>query len=183
MRRHGPPPLWARRPGFGALIRIVLEQQVSLASARAVYRRLERALGAVTVETVRGCGVDGLRRLGVTRQKAAYCHELAERILAGELNLGRVARAGTDAARAELMRARGIGLWTAHIYLLTALRRPDIWPTGDVALLSALQGLRRLPRRPTIEQAATHARRWAPWRSVAARILWHGYLEGSLRRA
>ncbi len=166
---------------MATLVRIILEQQVSLASALAMYRRLKEELGAITRETITACGVAGLRRLGVTRQKATYCYELAERMAAGELNLRRVARAPVAAARAELMRVMGIGPWTADIYLLMVLRHPDIWPTGDMALLTALQHLRRLPRRPTVEQAAKQARRWAPWRAVAARVLWHGYLAGSLR--
>jgi DNA-3-methyladenine glycosylase II len=180
VRRHGPPPLWARRPGLATLVQIILEQQVSLASARAVYGRLKGTLGEVTRESILACGVPGLRRLGLTRQKATYCCEVARGIAAGELNFRRVARAPVDEARGELMRVPGIGPWTADIYLLMVLRRPDIWPTGDVALLTALQRLRRLPRRPTVKEAAEQARRWAPWRAVAARVLWHGYLEGSL---
>lgn len=182
VERHGPPPLWARRPGIAALVRIILEQQVSLISARAVYRRLEQGLGGITVDTLTTCGIAGLRRLGLTRQKAAYCCEVAERVAAGDLDLRRVARAPVPAARAELMHVKGIGAWTAEVYLLMVLRRPDIWPTGDIALLTAMQHLRGLPRRPTVEQAERYARRWAPWRAVAARILWHGYLEGSLRK-
>jgi DNA-3-methyladenine glycosylase II len=183
VRRHGVPPLWARRPGLATLIRIVLEQQVSLASGRAVYRRMHDALGEVTAEAIVRYGVRGLRRLGVTRQKATYCVAITEAIAGGDLSLRRVARAPVDAARAELQRINGIGPWTADIYLLMALRRPDIWPTGDIALLTALQRLRRLPRRPTVEEAAGLAIRWSPWRAVAARILWHGYLAGSLRSA
>lgn len=183
VERHGPPPLWARRPGMASLVRIILEQQVSLVSARALYRRVAGELGGISADTVLACGAAGLRRLGVTRQKASYCVEVAERITAGDLNLRRVARAPVPAAREELMRVKGIGPWTAEVYLLMVLRRPDIWPTGDIALLTALQHLRRLPERPTAEQAADHARRWAPWRAVAARVLWHGYLEGSLRRS
>jgi DNA-3-methyladenine glycosylase II len=181
VRRHGPPPLWSRRPGVGTLVQIILEQQVSLASARAVYRRLEQTLGHVTCEKIAQCGPTGLRRLGFTRQKAAYCCGLGESIAAGTLNLRRVARASVEAGRAELMRVPGVGPWTADIYMLMVLRRPDVWPTGDIALLTALQHLRRLPRRPSVEHAAEHARRWMPWRAVAARILWHGYLAGSLK--
>lgn len=181
VERHGPPPLWARRPGIASLVQIILEQQVSLVSARALYLRVQRELGEITADTILACGAAGLRRLGVTRQKASYCLEVAERITAGDLNLGRVARAPVAAARDELVQVKGIGPWTAEVYLLMVLRRPDIWPTGDIALLTALQHLRRLPHRPTVEQAADHARRWAPWRAVAARVLWHGYLEGSLR--
>lgn len=183
VERHGPPPLWVRRPGVASLIQIILEQQVSLVSARAAYRRLREELSEVTSETIAACGVEGLRRLGVTRQKARYCCELAERIAAGELDLHRIARAPVAEARAELMRVTGIGPWTADIYLLMVLCKPDIWPMGDVALLTALQHLRRLRHRPTPGQAAEHARGWAPWRAVAARILWHGYLAGSLSRA
>ncbi len=182
VRQHGPPPLWARRPGITTLVHIILEQQVSLASGRAIYRRLEDCLGEVTTEAITQCGVPGLRRLGLTRQKAAYCVAVAERITIGALNLRRVARAPVMTARRELQRVKGIGPWTADIYLLMALRRPDIWPTGDIALLTALQHLRRLPQRPTEEQAAEQALRWTPWRAVAARILWHGYLAGSLTR-
>lgn len=180
VRRHGPPPLWARQPGIATLIRIILEQQVSLASGRAVYRRLEDHLGDVTAEAITQCGAADLRRLGLTRQKAAYCVAVAEQIAIGELNLRRVARATAIAAQLELQRVKGIGPWTADVYLLMALRRPDVWPTGDIALLTALQHARQLPRRPTVEEAAEHALRWTPWRAVAARILWYGYLAGSL---
>jgi DNA-3-methyladenine glycosylase II len=182
VRRTGPPPLWARRPGFATLARIILEQQVSLGSARAVYGRLEAALGGVTPVTVGACGVAGLRRLGVTRQKASYLHGAAVLIATGELDLPRVGRLPDEEARARLMQVRGIGPWTADIYLLMALRRPDVWPTGDIALLTALQALRGLRRRPTVERAAACARRWRPWRAVAARILWSGYLAGDLVR-
>lgn len=180
VRRHGPPPLWARPEGMRTLIRIVLEQQVSLASGRAVYGRLEDHLGEVTAEAIMESGVSGLRRIGLTRQKAAYCVEVAERIESGELDLRRVAKSSEEAARRELRRVKGVGPWTADIYLLMALRRPDIWPSGDVALLTALQRLRGQPERPTVEEAAEEALGWAPWRAVAARILWHGYLAGSL---
>ena len=175
--------MWARRPGIATLIRIILEQQVSLASGRAIYGRLEEYLGEVTAEAITQCGLADLRQLGLTRQKAAYCLALGEQIMTGGLNLRRVARAPVMEARLELQRVKGIGPWTADIYLLMALRRPDIWPMGDIALLTALQRLRRLPQRPTIEEAAEHALRWTPWRAVAARILWCGYLAGSLRRA
>jgi len=179
---HGPPPMWARRPGIATLVRIVLEQQVSLASGKAIYLRLERSLGVVTSKTILHRGEAGLRRLGLTRQKAGYCVGIARSVLGGALNLRRVARASDMDAREELMRVKGIGPWTADIYLLMALRRPDVWPTGDIALHTGLQVLRRLPQRPTSEHAEKIAHRWSPWRSVAARIVWHGYLEGTLRR-
>jgi len=181
VRRNGPPPLWARRPGIATLVRIILEQQVSLASGQAIFRRLENHLGEVTPEAIILCGVSDLRRLGLTRQKAAYCVAVAEQVRSGALSLRRVARAPVVTARQQLQRVKGIGPWTADVYLLMALRRPDVWPTGDVALLNALQHLRGLPRQPTVAEAAKEALSWAPWRAVAARILWHGYLSGDLR--
>jgi DNA-3-methyladenine glycosylase II len=133
VRRHGPPPLWARPRGFSTLLRIILEQQVSLASARAMFTRLGAALPAVTPETVLGIGRPGLQALGFTRQKASYACALAERVADGTLALARLARLPDEEARARLMEVPGIGPWTADIYLLMALRRPDVWPPGDLA--------------------------------------------------
>jgi len=181
VRRHGLPPLWDRKPGFATLVQIILEQQVSLASARAVYDRVSSALGTMRHDVVAATGAVGLRRLGVTRQKASYITAAAESVATGTLSFRRVAIATDAAARSELLRVRGVGPWTADVYLLMALCRPDIWPTGDIALLTALSRLKSLHRRPSTDVAAAMAERWRPWRSVAARILWHGYLSGSLR--
>jgi DNA-3-methyladenine glycosylase II len=174
--RLGEPPLWGRRPGFAALIRIILEQQVSLAAARTMYGRLAHRLGAVTPETVRGAGVEGLRRLGLTRQKAGYCHGLAARVLGGDLDLGLVARSPDDVGRRILSAVPGLGSWSVDIYFLMALRRPDVWPQGDLALASALRDVKRLDGLPVKREQQVIAEAWAPWRSVAARILWMHYL-------
>jgi len=177
VQRHGPPPLWARPRGFATLVRIILEQQVSLASAAALFRRLERSLdGGVTPAAVRAAGRPGLQALGVTRQKARYACELAERVAAGSLALASLARLSDGEVAERLTRVPGIGPWTASIYLLMALRRPDVWPPGDLALHKALAHLQRESDVPTSEEARMAARRWQPWRAVAARILWHGYL-------
>ena len=176
VRRHGPPPLWARPGTFATLLRIILEQQVSLASARAMFTRLREATRTVTPESVLTLGPQGLRRLGLTRQKASYAYGLAERIRAGELCLAALARMSDADAREALLRVRGVGPWTADIYLIMALRRPDVWPAGDLALHQILQRTWRLPRLPSTAEAATFAARWTPWRAVAARILWHAYL-------
>ncbi len=178
---HGTPPLWNRRPGFASLVRIILEQQVSLASGRAIYGRVTDALGVVSPESVERRGEDGLRKLGVTRQKARYLVDAARRLSVGEISLSRVARAPDADAQAELQLIKGVGPWTAGVYLLMALGRPDVWPRGDVALQAAMQNLHRLPERPTVDEAHAMATVWSPWRSVAARILWQGYLKGSLR--
>ena len=174
---HGVPPLWARRPGFATLARIILEQQVSLASAATLYRRLARELPTGwTARSVLTVGESGLRTLGVTRQKARYLADIAARIEAGDLRLARLGQAEDAVVHAQLCAVPGIGPWTARIYLLMALGRPDVWPLGDLALHKALASLRRLRVVPSAEEAARLAAGWAPYRSVAARILWHGYL-------
>ncbi|HSD50681.1 MAG TPA: DNA-3-methyladenine glycosylase 2 family protein, partial [Candidatus Methylomirabilis sp.] len=139
VRRHGPPPLWARPGTFATLLKIILEQQVSLASARAMFARLQEAMRTVSPESVLILGPQGLRRLGLTRQKASYVYGLAERIRAGELYLAGLARMSDAEAREALLRVRGIGPWTADIYLVMALGRPDVWPAGDLALHQSLQ--------------------------------------------
>jgi DNA-3-methyladenine glycosylase II len=174
--RFGPPPLWARRPGFATLVRIVLEQQVSLASARAVFERLEGATGGVTPEAMARLGARRLRTLGFTRQKADYCANLGALVASGRLDLTAVARAPLDQGRRMLLDVRGLGPWSVDIYFLMALRRPDVWPSGDLALVEAMRRVKRLPGRPGTEAAAQVASAWTPWRSVAARVLWHYYL-------
>ncbi len=176
IERHGPPPAWSRDPGFATLVRIILEQQVSLASARAVHARLEAALGRVTPEALLGESEESLRSLGFSRQKSGYCRELARSVVRRELDLASLERLGDDEARETLTSIRGIGPWTANIYLLMALGRPDVWPVGDQALAVAAQRLKRWRSAPTHERLEKLARPWRPWRSVAARILWHYYL-------
>ena len=147
-RVYGPPPLWARAAGFPTLVHIILEQQVSLASARAAFDRLQAAASPLTPE--RFLALDGgtLRTIGFSRQKTTYCRHLADAIARGRLKLAALARMDDTRARQELMKIKGIGLWTAYIYLLMALRRPDTWPVGDLALAVAVQRLKRLASRP-----------------------------------
>lgn len=183
--RLGEPPLWGRRPGFPTLIQIILEQQVSLAAARTVYRRLNARLGGITPERIHDMRVSGLRDFGLTRQKAGYCFGLAARILDGTLDLARVARASDADGRAALLAVPGLGPWSVDIYYLMALRRPDIWPQGDLALAAALREVKELGARPTKEEQNAIAHSWTPWRSVAARMLWAHYLAapgGTIRR-
>jgi DNA-3-methyladenine glycosylase II len=182
-RRNGLPPMWARRPGFPTLVHIVLEQQVSIVAARTLFRRVSAALGGMTPERVLERGVPGLHGLGVTRQKASYCHALAAAVLDGSLSLAGIARAEDAAGRDALLALRGIGPWSADIYYLMALRRPDVWPVGDLALAIALQDVKRLRRRPDAGRQQAISAAWAPWRSVAARLLWHHYLTTRRMRA
>lgn len=175
--RFGPPALRRREPGFAALIRLILEQQVSLASARASYDRLLGAVaGRLTPKTFLALGVDDLKAVGFSRQKARYGAALAEAVASGGLDLDGLGRRDDDAARAELMRIKGIGTWTADIYLMTALGRADIWPVGDLALAIAAERVKGLARRPGVDELTAIGEPWRPWRAVAARILWHYYL-------
>jgi len=168
--------MWAREPGFPTLIQIILEQQVSLAAARTVYRRLIGHLGGMTPEVVQAVGEDGLRDFGLTRQKARYCHGLATRMLDGRLDLSSVAMAPDDRGRERLLAIPGLGPWSVDIYYLMALRRPDVWPRGDLALASALRDVKRLDAIPTRDEQQRLVCDWSPWRAVAARILWAHYL-------
>ena len=178
VERHGPPPLWPRDPGFQTLVRIILEQQVTLSSGEAAFGRLEQAAGAIEPAALVRLGEEGARRAGLTRQKARYVVSLAQAVLDGTLDLEAVADITDDAARTALLAVPGIGPWTVDVYLLMALRRPDVWPTADIALAASAQFVKRLPQRPTFGELDVLAEAWRPWRAVAARLLWHSYLSG-----
>ena len=173
---HGLPPLWARTEGFPTLVKIVLEQQVSLASAAAAYRNLERTIGRVEPLAFLELDDATLKTIGFSRQKAGYCRGLAEAVAAGTFDLAALAAMEDERARRHLTAIRGIGPWSADAYLLFALRRPDAWPTGDRALVVSMAESLQLAEVPSYETASAMACAWSPWRSVAARMLWHAYL-------
>lgn len=174
--RFGPPPLWERSPGFPTLIHIILEQQVSLASALAAFKRLEAAAQPLTPQSFLALDDDALRAIGFSRQKTAYGRHLSRSILDGLLDLDGLHVLGDDAVRASLMQIKGIGSWSANIYLLMVLLRPDIWPSGDLALAVAAQAVLRRRTRPSSLELELLSAAWSPWRAIAARILWHDYL-------
>ncbi len=173
----GPPPMWAREPGFPTLLHIILEQQVSLASAKAAFDRLRQAAPTLTPSEFLKLDDASLKNIGFSRQKTRYCRILSRAVADGSLPLDRLGEMDDNSARTELVRITGIGRWTADIYCLMALRRPDIWPSGDLALCTAVQRVKRLQSRPTPEELDALSERWKPWRAVAARIFWHHYLE------
>ena len=180
---YGPPPLWAREPGFHTLIHIILEQQVSLASAKAAYDRLIVATGRPVPERFLALNDAELTRIGFSRQKAGYGRGLAEAILDGRLDLAGLETLEDAQAKVQLTAIKGIGSWTADIYLLMVLRRSDTWPSGDLALASAVQRVKRLRHKPTPEKLQELGKAWQPWRAVAARILWHYYLSSPRQQA
>jgi DNA-3-methyladenine glycosylase II len=176
--RWGLPEFWHRPPGFQTLVLLVLEQQVSLESGAAMYRRLAGLVGEVTAESVLSAGDDALRSIGVTRQKSGYLLGLAELVARGALDLEAMERDSADDARATLLAAKGIGPWTADAYLLSASQRPDMWPVGDRALQVGTGEALGMTSVPDEGQLELIAEPWRPIRAVAARIIWHAYLSG-----
>jgi DNA-3-methyladenine glycosylase II len=176
--RNGPPPLWRREPNFETMTRLILEQQVSLSSANAAYRRLDERLGSVDPDGFLTLSDEELRTVGFSRQKAGYVRGIADLITSGELDLGKVAGLDDREAESCLLEVRGIGKWTAACFLLFAKGSRDIWPTGDRALyvsMASVFGMDSVPDRLTSDDMASA---WAPHRSTAARMLWHDYLGG-----
>ncbi|HEV2834446.1 MAG TPA: hypothetical protein VGW58_03960 [Pyrinomonadaceae bacterium] len=173
---YGDPPLWQRASGFRTLVHIILEQQVSLSSAKSMLLRLEAAIQPFTPERFLELGETHLRHLGVTRQKSVYLLHLSESIVTGRLRLRELSRLSDDQVLVRLTGIKGIGLWSANIYLLMAMRRADIWPAGDLALAVAIKELKGLATRPSPEELEQMAENWRPHRAVAARMLWQYYL-------
>ena len=173
---HGHPPFWVRSPGFATLVLLILEQQVSLASARATYDRLDGAIGGMEPHAVLATGDGVMRQAGLSRQKERYVRALAAAVTDGSIDIEAIGRLPDDEATAALIRQVGIGRWTADAYLLAALGRPDIWPVGDRALQVAAAEVKGLAEVPGPDALTALAEPWRPWRSVAARMLWHDYL-------
>jgi len=170
------PPLWPREPGFATLLHIILEQQVSLASAKSAFDRLCAAIGPPMPRTFLTLDDAQLKAIGFSRQKTRYGRELACAIVEERLNLDSLASADDDTVRTQLIKLPGIGTWTVDVYLLLALRRPDAFAATDLALLTAVQRVKRLKSRPSPEKVEEIAERWRPYRAGAARLLWHAYL-------
>jgi DNA-3-methyladenine glycosylase II len=176
LKNFGPPPLWSRKAGFSTLVQIILEQQVSLASAASIFARLRKSINPFAPARMIELGEGHLKSLGLTRQKTAYCLDLAGSLHDKRLNLSRLRCMNDAEAKAALMEVKGLGSWSADVYLLMALRRPDIWPAHDLALAIAITRLKQLKARPTPDELVEMAEAWRPYRSIAARMLWQYYL-------
>jgi len=171
----GLPPVRRHPPDFGGLVRIIAAQQVSAHAARAIIARLDAALGELTPAAMLGLDEDSARTIGLSRQKLRYARGLAEAIQAGELDFDDLARAPDEEVMARLTACKGVGRWTAEIFLLFALQRPDVFPAQDLALQVAAQRLKGLAERPSAAGLREVAEDWRPYRSAAARFLWHLY--------
>jgi len=174
--QYGAPPLWHRPPTFPTLIHIILEQQVSLASALAAFNKLKATIGDVTPENVLSLSDEEMKAAYLSRQKALYARELARTILEGRLDLASLSDLEDDDVRTELTKIKGIGRWTSDIFLLMCLLRPDVMPIGDIALYTSWKEVTENETRPGADEFTGIAQKWRPYRSVAARLLWHFYL-------
>src|SRR5215203_3654053 len=180
---YGTPPLWDRPTGFGTLLQIILEQQVSLASAKACFDKLMVYLGDVSPEGLLGLDDVELRTIGFSRQKAAYARHLSEAVIARHIDLERLDTLSDADVKTQLIKLKGVGEWTSDIYLLMAMLRPDVMPKGDIALHAAYQKLAGADKRPGSDEFVAMAEKWKPFRSVAARLLWHFYLSEKRARS
>jgi DNA-3-methyladenine glycosylase II len=174
--KWGKPPFWTHEPGFPGIVLAILSQQVSLESAQAAFTKLETETGIIAADTFLSLNDAKLREIGFSRQKTSYVRGVAQAIKEGELDFGVFETLDDDQVRQKLMGIKGIGRWTADTYLLFALRRPDAWPSGDLALAKSLQDVKGLTSLPGFDEVDRIALGWRPWRAVAARILWHSYL-------
>ncbi|MEM6605324.1 MAG: DNA-3-methyladenine glycosylase 2 family protein [Pseudomonadota bacterium] len=176
VERIGAPKPIYRQPGFASLAYIILEQQVSLASAKSTFEKLTLQTGPFTPTALLDLDDENLRSAGVSRQKARYLRVLARAVCDGTLFLEELERQSDEQVRAELTALTGIGDWTADVYLLMALRRPDLWPVGDLALVKAVGEIKGLSPRPDPSQLNSLGESYRPYRSVATRLYWHHYL-------
>lgn len=175
--RYGLPPMWVRKNSFSTLVLIILEQQVSLASAYAAYKKLVLALGKITPEGILRVSDEVLRSCYLSRQKIVYVKELAKATAEGRLKLRSFHHQPDEKIRTELKKLKGIGDWTVDIYLLHSLQRTDIFPLGDLALVNALKEIKNLPASITKEEMEVISHSWKPYRSIATMLLWHHYIQ------
>ena len=171
----GPPELRRGDPGFTTLLRAIVSQQISKAAAATVWGRLEQAAGGIAPDLLLKLDGDGLRGAGLSRQKAGYVSGLAEAVISGGIDLDGLGERPDEDVIEELVKLKGIGRWSAEIYLLFALGRPDAFPAADLALMIGAQRLKRLNERPTPAALTKIAESWRPWRGPAALLLWRYY--------
>ncbi len=172
---HGLPPLRRRPAGFEGLVHVVVFQQISTLAAQAIWRRTQEVMGAITPERLVAASDEDFRASGQSRPKVRTLRAVAAAVLDGSLDLDRLPQMSAEKAHAALVGVKGIGPWTADVYLLTCLGHGDAWPAGDIALQAAVQDALALAGRPDAKAMATISERWRPHRAGAARLLWAHY--------
>jgi DNA-3-methyladenine glycosylase II len=174
---HGFPPLWSRSASFETLIHIILEQQVSLASARAALNKLKEKLGSITAKKLLALSDEELRDCYFSRQKTVYAKCLANAIVDKEIELKNLTTLDEPELRRRLKTIKGIGDWTVDVYLLFCLHRTDVFPLGDLAMVNALKEIKQLPGSAKPKKLLAVAEPWRPYRSIATMLLWHYYIQ------
>ncbi len=177
LSQYDYPPMWVRPASFKTLIHIILEQQVSLVSAKAAMNKLQTRIGIITPKKLLALNDGEMRSCYFSKQKTIYARHLAEVIISKQLNLKKLTNSRDAEVRKELKRIKGIGDWTADVYLLFALQRTDVFPVGDLAMIKALKEVKQLPEQTLKEKFLEVAEKWRPYRSIAAMILWHYYIQ------
>ena len=177
----GPPPLWQRAQSLETLVHIVLEQKVSLASANAVMQRTKKLCPSFTAQKFLLLPEEGLREAGLSERKVSYCRTIATAMVEGDLNLAALRKCSNEEVMEKLIRIRGIGPWTAGVYLLMAMRRTNAWASGDRAFVVSYAQCTSTDVIPTYAQLDEIALQWQPFRAVAARVLWHAYLSRQVK--
>ena len=174
--QYSYPPLWKREPNFATLIHVILEQQVSLASAKAAFIKLEEKVRIISPKNILLLDDEEMKACYFSRQKIKYARHLAETVLSGGLAFEKLGKLNDDAVRSQLKKIKGIGDWTADVYLMFALNRCDCFPHGDIALIKTIKELKQLDADTAVEKIISIAEKWRPYRTVASYILWHHYL-------
>lgn len=169
--------MWTRPANFATLIRIILEQQVSLASALAAFNKLKAKIGAITPEKLLKLSDAEMKACYFSRQKIIYARALAEALLSKKIQLGKLSAFPDEEIRTTLKQVKGIGDWTADVFLMFALQRTDIFPIGDLAMVNALKEVKQLPKHTAKEELLQMAESWRPYRTIAAMLLWHHYIK------
>ena len=171
----GMPPARGREGGFRTLLRIIIDQQISVHAGAAIWAKLEKRLTDITAMRVLAVPEHTLQQCGLSGQKIRYARGLAKAIRSGDLDLEALHKLDDDTAVAQLTQVKGVGTWTAEIYLMFAMGRPDILPAGDLAIQAAVQNLMGLKERPSIKEVRVISKSWAPYRTAAAIMLWQFY--------
>jgi DNA-3-methyladenine glycosylase II len=179
---YGYPPLWSRPNTFETLVHIILEQQVSLASALSALNKLKEYIQKITPARVLLLTDEEFKACYFSRQKTTYTKYLAEAIISGQINLTELEQLPDEVIRAKLTALKGIGNWTADVYLMFVLQHADIFPVGDLAAVNALKRVKKLPKETTREELIAMAEQWQPYRTVASMLLWHYYLSAPAPR-
>ena len=175
--RHGYPPLWGRKAGFATLVHVILEQQVSLASARSAYYKLKEKVGTITAAKVLALAEEELKACYFSRQKIKYVQHLATAVINKELVISKLGSLPNDEIREKLTSIKGIGNWTVDVYLMMVLHRCDLFPMGDIALVNSLTHIKQLPKETSIPELEKYIDKWRPYRTIAAFLLWHDYIK------